>query len=136
MYEGRLPSARLNELAPAVFDAAQAGDSVARSIIDRLATELATMGVALIRRLRLTRMDVDVVLAGGVFNATDPAFYAQLTESIQRVAPKARLVRPSIPPVGGAALIGLDRLSAAGEVPAKVVNRLRAGFAAQSGGAT
>ena len=39
------------------------GDAVAREIVDRLADELGVMATALIRRLRLGRLDPDVVLA-------------------------------------------------------------------------
>jgi N-acetylglucosamine kinase-like BadF-type ATPase len=112
MYEGRLPEARRNELAPAVFREAAAGDKPAQQLIDRLADELATWGVAVIRRLRLTRTDVDVVLSGGVFNATYEPFYDRLTQRITAVAPAARFVRPQMPPVGGAVLLALDRLTA------------------------
>jgi N-acetylglucosamine kinase-like BadF-type ATPase len=130
MYEERLPAARLNELAPAVFREAVAGDAVSRSLIDRLAAELAGMANALIRRLHLTRQPVDIVLAGGVFNATDPDFYAQLTDQILRVAPQARLVRPSIPPVGGAALLALDRLTSGDRASSAVAKRLAQSFRA------
>jgi N-acetylglucosamine kinase-like BadF-type ATPase len=130
MYEERLPVARRNELAPAVFREAAAGDVVARSLIDRLAAELSGMANALIRRLHLTRQPVDVVLAGGVFNATDPSFYGQLTEQIIGVAPQARLVRPSIPPVGGAALLALDRLATDGRASRAIASRLAQSFSA------
>lgn len=130
MYEERLAATRRNELAPAVFREAAAGDAVAQSLIDRLAAELSGMANALIRRLHLTRQPVDVVLAGGVFNATDPAFYGQLTEQIVGLAPQARLVRPSIPPVGGAALLGLDRISADGRAPHAIASRLARSFSA------
>ena len=110
MYEGRLPADRRRELAPLVFSAAQEGDEAARGLVDRLADELAGMASALARRLHLTRLETDVVLAGGVFNATDPAFYARLYDRIRDVVPNAQFVRPTLPPVAGSALLGLDRL--------------------------
>jgi N-acetylglucosamine kinase-like BadF-type ATPase len=128
MYEGRLATARRNELAPVVFREAGDGDEVARLLIDRLAAELALMATALMRRLRVTREEVDVVLAGGVFNATDPEFYAALTASILEVAPRARLVRPQVAPVGGAALLALDRLSPTGKASDKTTARLLRSF--------
>ena len=122
MYEDRLPASRRNELAPLVFREAAAGDAVARALIDRLADELVGMGTALIRRLRLNRAEVDVVLSGGVFNATYEPFYDRLRAGIGAQAPRATLVRPRVPPVGGAVLLALDRL--AGEETAGE-NRLR-----------
>jgi N-acetylglucosamine kinase-like BadF-type ATPase len=111
MYDGRIREARIGELSPVVFAAATDGDAVARSIVDRLADELATMATALIRRLRLRRLDPEIVLGGGVFRATDPQFYERLEQGIRAVAPGARLVHRTSPPVAGAALIGLDRLA-------------------------
>jgi len=108
LYLGQIDELRLTELSPVVFDAATAGDPVARSIVDRLADELGTMGAALIRRLRMGRTDPDVVLAGGVFRATDAAFYERLEAVVRAAAPRARFVRLIAPPVLGAALLGLD----------------------------
>ena len=45
--------------------AAADGDAVAAGIVDAFADEVAVMATALIRRLRLTRTDVEVVLGGG-----------------------------------------------------------------------
>jgi N-acetylglucosamine kinase-like BadF-type ATPase len=110
IYEGTMSSRRLEELAPLVFELAGEGDAVARSIVDRLADELATMAVAIARRLRVARRPVDVVLTGGVFRATDPAFYARLEAGVRAGVPEARIARLRDRPVLGAALIGLDEL--------------------------
>lgn len=129
LYDGRIRGGRIGELSPVVFAAAREGDAVARSIVDRLATELATMANALIRRLRLRRLDVEVVLGGGVFRADDPAFFAALESQIRDLAPAARLVHLKAPPVVGAALIGLDRL-ARSTIPEESAAGLRRAFAA------
>jgi len=110
LYHGRMDPRRLEELAPVVFTAAESGDEAARSIVDRLADELAVMAVAIARRLRVARSDVDVVLAGGVFRATDPAFYRRIEERITAMVPHARIGRLEARPVLGAALLGLDEL--------------------------
>ena len=81
------------------------------------------MATALIRRLRLGRLDPDVVLAGGVFRAEDPAFHRRLAAAVADAAPAARVVRLEAPPVLGSALLGLERL--AGEpVEPDVADRL------------
>ena len=128
MYDGRIAERRVGELSPVVFAAATAGDAVARSILDRLADELAAMGAALNRRLRLGRLDPEVVLGGGVFRAPDPTFYERLERGVQEAAPGARLVRKSSPPVAGTALLGLDRLAGAAVAPAMSA-RVREEFA-------
>jgi N-acetylglucosamine kinase-like BadF-type ATPase len=112
IYRGRIDEERLRELSPIVFAAAMKGDSVARQIVDRLADELATMAIAILRRLRLVRAAVDVVLAGGVIRTGDEAFFERVAQQVHRRAPLARIRRLTEPPVIGAALLALDRLSA------------------------
>jgi N-acetylglucosamine kinase-like BadF-type ATPase len=113
MYDGRMSQRRLEELAPVVFAAAADGDVVARSIVDRLADELAVMAVAIARRLRVASREVDVVLTGGVFRTTEPGFYARLGERLAGGLPRARVRRLTARPVLGAALLGLDALGIA-----------------------
>jgi N-acetylglucosamine kinase-like BadF-type ATPase len=111
LYFGRIPEIRVAELSPVTFAEAAAGDAVARSIISRLAAELAGMANALTRRLGLTQLPVEVVLAGGVFRTTDKAFYEELYEAIRAVVPAARFVHLASPPVAGAVLMALDELA-------------------------
>jgi N-acetylglucosamine kinase-like BadF-type ATPase len=125
LYREQVPWSRHREISPLVFAAAAAGDAVAREIVDRQADEIVAWATAAIRRVRLARLDPDVVLAGGVFRTEDPAFYARIEAGVRAVAPRARLVRLGMPPVVGAALIGLDRLTG-GATPEDVQGRLRA----------
>jgi N-acetylglucosamine kinase-like BadF-type ATPase len=129
LYDGRIEQERLGELSPVVFEAAVGGDVVAREIVDRLADELGVMAVALIRRLRLGRLDPDVVLAGGVFRAEDPAFYERIRAAVLKAAPAARIVRLDVPPVHGSALLSLELLRN-GAVDEKEASALAARFAA------
>ena len=121
IYGGRLAERRLGELAPVVFAIARSGDAVARGIADHLADELAGAAVATIRRLRLVRAAVPVILSGGVFRTEDPEFHVRLRARIAAGVPRARIARLGVPPVVGAALLGLDRLGA----PAAAGDRLR-----------
>jgi N-acetylglucosamine kinase-like BadF-type ATPase len=125
LYVERIPEVRLTELCPVVFRAAGDGDVVARGILIRLADELVAMAGALIRRLRMTELDPEVVLGGGVFQASDPAFYARIEAGVNAVAPGASIVRLTAPPVLGAALLGLDRLAADGSTDPAAAARLR-----------
>jgi N-acetylglucosamine kinase-like BadF-type ATPase len=126
LYAGRIEQSTLRELSPTVFAAAAEGDEVARAIIDKLADELAAMANAIIRRLHLTRTDLDVVLAGGVFRSNDARLLDRLGDLVHRVAPAARLIPLRAPPLLGAALLGLEEL-ADGRRPV-AERRLRAAF--------
>ena len=108
LYHGRLTQAALRDLAPVVFRAAGEGDEVARGILDRLGDELALMAVAIIRRLRLARRDVDVVLSGGLFRSGDPTLLERVRSGVQRIAPAASVEPLDAPPVLGAVLLALD----------------------------
>jgi hypothetical protein len=100
------------------------------AIISRLVDELVEMARALVRRLRLSRLDPEVVLAGGVFQTDDQSFFDRLEAGILAAAPRASIRRLTAPPVLGAALVGLDRLAPGGATPPAVEARLRAALEA------
>jgi len=124
IHLGRLDMDRLAELPPVVFRAAAANDAVAGSILDRQADEIVTMAGTAIRKLRMTKLDVPVVLGGGIFHNDFPPFFDRIDEGLRRVAPDVRVTVLSAPPVAGAALLGLDRMGA----PEASKARLRAGL--------
>jgi N-acetylglucosamine kinase-like BadF-type ATPase len=125
MYDGTLDRRRLSELAPHVFECADAGDEPAQEIVQRLIEELGRMTDALLRRLGLLQRPVPVVLAGGVFSTPSERFHAGLRRTIAEIAPAARPVRLVVPPVLGAALLGLDELAISGRADRGVAQRLR-----------
>ena len=112
MYFGRMVEGRLAELAPLVFQAAAEGDAVALGIVERQADEVATMATAAIRRLGMTRLDVPVVLGGGIFRNPFAAFFGRIADGVHRVCPAASITVLQAPPAVGAALLGLDRVGA------------------------
>ncbi len=120
MYFGRLDHGRVSELPPLVFDAAESGDQIARSIVDRQADEVVTMAGTAMRRLRMTDLDVNVVLGGGIFRNRFAPFFERIEHGIEAVAPRATVTVLSAPPVVGAALLGLDRLGASRAAKARV----------------
>jgi N-acetylglucosamine kinase-like BadF-type ATPase len=124
MYFGRLSYDRLVELPPLVFAAAEDGDPVARSIVDRQADEIATMATAAIRKLRMGDLDVHVVLGGGIFRNDFAAFFERIDQGIRAVAPRAEIIVLKAPPVVGAAMLGLDRIRA----PKPAYARVRTGL--------
>jgi N-acetylglucosamine kinase-like BadF-type ATPase len=112
VYLGELDDGRLSELAPVAFAAAAQGDAVARGLIDELADEVVATANAAIKKLRVTRRDVEVILGGGVFRNNDLRFLKRIRTGIASVAPHAVIRKLEAPPVLGAALIGLDAVKA------------------------
>ncbi len=112
------------ELAPLVFRCAAEGDAVARALLDCQADEIVAMVVSAVRRLHLTRRDVDVVLGGGLFHSDDGDFMERVERGILAAAPAARIRQLLVPPVVGAALLGLDRLGAESGADARIRSTL------------
>ena len=124
IYFGRVDEQRLAEVAPLIFEAAVAGDEVAREIVDRQADEIVTMAATAIKRLRMQRLDVDVVLGGGIFGNADPVFFERIVTGIHEVASAAHLRVLTAPPVVGAAMMGLDLIGGSRAAQARVRDAL------------
>lgn len=122
-----IPESRLDELTPVLLRVAGAGDTVATRVVDRLAEEITTLGTVALRRLDLLDEPAEVVLGGGVLAARDPGLLAAIERRFASAAPAAKLTVVDAPPVLGAALHGLDRITAPGEAG----ERLR-GYASES----
>jgi N-acetylglucosamine kinase-like BadF-type ATPase len=116
-----IADARLHELAPVVFAVAATGDPVAGGLVDRMATEIATLATVSMRRLDLLDRPVDLVLGGGVARGRDPRMFAGLDRQMSEVNPLTSIVVVDAAPVVGAALLGLDALGAS----ASAADRLR-----------
>jgi hypothetical protein len=63
----------------------------------------------------MTRLDVDVVLGGGIFSSGDQGFLQRIEDGLNEVAAHARVRVLDVPPVVGAALLGLDKIGARDE---------------------
>ncbi len=90
-----------------VFQVAENGDAAARELIRWAGVELGQLACAVIRQLEFELLEFDVVLAGSMFEG-GAMLIEPLRETILAVAPKARLVRLTVPPVIGAVLIGMQ----------------------------
>ena len=121
LYSGEIGVQRVATLAPVVFRVAAEGDPVARSLVERQADEVATMAGAAIRKLRMSKLDVDVVLGGGIFRNGYRPFFERIENGVRSIAPAANVSVLMVPPIVGAALLGLDRLDA----PSRTKERVR-----------
>lgn len=112
------PDRSLLELAPVVLSAASDGDEVARRIVERLADEISTMAVALLRRLDLLASDADVVLAGGMLQSGG-GLPDRIRAQLLAVAPGVTVRALEVPPVAGALARALDLVGASPEAQAR-----------------
>jgi N-acetylglucosamine kinase-like BadF-type ATPase len=96
------------EAAPLVFQVAAQGDPVAGELILWAGRELGSMANGVIRQLGFEALGFEVVLAGSFFNGS-PLLAEAMRESIHALAPGARLVRLTAPPVVGGVLLGVEQ---------------------------
>lgn len=108
-----IPTNRLHELAPLVFEVAAQGDSQALSVVHRQAAEVVAMAGVAITKLGLAEQDCEVVLGGGVLAARDPLLIGQISAGLVQLCPRARIVIPDQPPVVGAVILGMAELAGA-----------------------
>ena len=122
----RIPNSDLALLAPAVFDAASAGDAIATGLVERQAEEIVAMARATLTRLDLLDRPVPVVLGGGVIAGGDRRLIDGVRARLTEVAPLARIEVVSVRPIVGAGLLALEQIGAGHAA----LDRARRGLAA------
>lgn len=123
VHLGQLTPDRCVEMTLLLFDVASGGDRVATDVVRRQATEVVALAVAALTRLDLLDEPTPVVLGGGVLTAGHRQLLEGIDEELAAVAPLASTRVVTTPLVVGAALLGLDHVSA----PVTAKERLRAG---------
>jgi N-acetylglucosamine kinase-like BadF-type ATPase len=124
VHKGKIGHDDLIGLAPMLLRAADEGDPVAVSVVSRLADEISVMAITAMRRLGLTGLATPVILGGGVITARNSLLMSGITRQLTEAAPAAEVRVIDVPPVAGAALLGLDQVSA----PPAAAARLRAAY--------
>ncbi|AHH93840.1 N-acetylglucosamine kinase [Kutzneria viridogrisea] len=102
----------VHELCPLLFRVAAEGDRVAGEVVRRLVEEVTVLATVSLRRLDLLGERVDVVLGGGVLANAGAEVIGEITAGCHEVAPLAEVHVVDLPPVVGAALLGLDAIGA------------------------
>ena len=133
MHLDRIAVRRVIELAPLVLSSA-ADDGVAAEIVDRLADEVVALARAALQRLDLTREHVEVLLGGGVIQAGDGRLIDAIAAGLSEVGPEITVRRTALPPIVGAALLGLDELGASREAQQRVREEFAAAVGPAEGG--
>jgi N-acetylglucosamine kinase-like BadF-type ATPase len=95
------------ETARLVFRVAEAGDPAARDLIRWAGTELGELVNAVVRQLEFENLAFDVVMTGSMFDG-GVMLIEPMRATISSLAPKARLVRLTVPPVTGAVMLGME----------------------------
>lgn len=90
-----------------IFRVAEEGDQVARDLIRWAGTELGELVNAVVRQLEFENLAFDVVMTGSMFDGGS-MLIEPMRATIRKMAPKARLVRLSAPPVIGAVMLGME----------------------------
>jgi N-acetylglucosamine kinase-like BadF-type ATPase len=124
IHKGKIDHDELVGLAPLLLHVADEGDPVARGVVSRLADEISVMAINAMRRLDLTEQATPVVLGGGVLTARNALLMDRVTRQLLEAAPRAQVRVIDVPPVVGAALLGLDHVHA----PPAAEARLRAAY--------
>jgi N-acetylglucosamine kinase-like BadF-type ATPase len=124
IHLGKIDDETLREFAPVLLAVAATGDEIARKLVLRQAEEISIMALTAMRRLGLIALPTPVVLGGGVLTARDPLLINEITNRITAAAPQAVVIVVAVPPVVGAALLGLDHVGAGPDAE----QRLRAAY--------
>ena len=132
LHLGKIGYEERHRLVPVLFEVAERGDQVARDVLARQAEEICLMAEVAARRLglagngpghegRAAGSPVPVVLGGSLMTARHPLLTGPISARLATSIPGAKIRIVDIPPVAGAALLGLDQVGA----PAAAAARLR-----------
>jgi N-acetylglucosamine kinase-like BadF-type ATPase len=149
LHLGKIGYEERHRLVPVLFEVAEHGDRVARDVLARQAEEICLMAEVAARNLGLAGAragagaaavagaaagagalagagaagsgPVPVVLGGSLMTARHPLLAGAIAERLSVSIPGAEIRIVDIPPVAGAALLGLDQVGA----PATAAARLR-----------
>jgi N-acetylglucosamine kinase-like BadF-type ATPase len=130
LYKNKIHYSDLHGLVPLLFAVADGGDRVAAGIVVHQAEEICVMATAAARRLGLAdgyhAGPVPVVLGGSLMTARDPLLSGTIATRLADMLPGSDVRIVDVPPVAGAALLGLDHVGA----PPAASARLRESAAA------
>jgi N-acetylglucosamine kinase-like BadF-type ATPase len=92
-----------------VFEIAAQGDPEALEVMHWAGDQLGQIACGVIRQVGLEEERFEVVQIGSLYDG-HPLISEQMHQTIQSVAPNARLVRLTAPPVIGGALLGMETI--------------------------
>ncbi len=108
LVNSKIPNVKTKDLAPIAFEVAAEGDLVALSLLKKFGYDMAKYVVAGLKKFNLLKLELDVVLSGGIFKCKVPILKEAVATFIHQYAPKVNIIEARFEPVVGAALLGLD----------------------------
>ncbi len=102
---------KFGELTKIVNDCAILGDEVSQAILIRVGKTLGYQTAGVIRQVGIEKEEVPVVVGGRVFSGKSSLLLDEFIISLNKICPKAYIVRPKYKPVIGAYLAALDELN-------------------------
>jgi N-acetylglucosamine kinase-like BadF-type ATPase len=106
IYAPQMDNSRIAGFARLVVETAKDGDNIAIEIVNEAGRELGLAAVAVIKKLGLEKRKVPIGCVGSIFEAGH-ILTGPMSEVIARVAPKAYLTPPLMPPSHAAALMAM-----------------------------
>jgi predicted NBD/HSP70 family sugar kinase len=131
-HKGMLTRADLLGLTSVLFEVAAAGDLVARDVLARQADEICVLAANALRQLGVPPDGVPVVLGGGVLESRNPLLLGMVSSRLATLAPGAVPRVVDVPPVAGAALLGLDHRNAGPAAAQRLRESYRASLSTSS----
>ncbi|HZR39064.1 MAG TPA: BadF/BadG/BcrA/BcrD ATPase family protein [Ktedonobacteraceae bacterium] len=118
----RRPSQRIDHLTPLLLDEAEAGDEVARRIVQGHGTALGDYALAGARHVGIEGTAFPLVFAGGVFRHPSSLLADTVIERVHTTSPEARPMRSRFEPIIGVLFTALE--AAGVEIDDQLVERL------------
>ena len=106
IYSPQVDNSRIAGFARLVVESAIDGDKIAVDILKDAGRELGIAACAVITKLKLQNQKVPIGCVGSIFNA-GKILTAPMLETIRKIAPKAFLTEPLMPPAHAAALMAM-----------------------------
>ncbi|GAA0732675.1 ATPase [Dactylosporangium roseum] len=111
----RLTSMDVRHCTPVLLAVAAQGDPVATALVRRQAAEICAMVRVAMDRIGVADHGTVVVLGGSVLAARHPLLLSAVRDGIATFSPASSVVVTDVPPLAGAALLGLDHMGAGAE---------------------
>jgi N-acetylglucosamine kinase-like BadF-type ATPase len=110
LYHKEINFQSVLSIVPLLFEAAERGDAVARSIISAVGEEVAITAKAVICKLDLQDSACEVVLAGSIFKGEGRLLVETITHGIQQEFPAMKIKRPAFEPVVGSLWLAMEEM--------------------------